>query len=139
MGASEKRWKTSKAKSSAASCLQYSFPNFPKLCCAFFFFIPRHRPSIRIDRVIQVGVAREGQLFGLKIEHLNLWKFVSHSFYTVTKVGALPNNTNSTIIFNLILLRHRGQLFFNSKVGALPNNTNSTFLVNMILLRHRGQ
>ena len=83
-----------------------------------------------------MGGAREGQLFGLKIEHLNLCKIVSHSFYTVIKVGALPNNTNSTIKMNLILLKHRGQLFFHSKVGALPNNT---IIFHLILLRHRGQ
>ena len=54
-------------------------------------------------------------MFGLKIEHLSLCEIVnnlnSHSFYAVVKEGALPNYTYSTIKFNLILLRHRGQLF----------------------------
>ena len=72
-----------------------------------------HRHSIRVDR-LTLGEAQEGQLFGLKIEHLNLRKIVnkinSHSLYIETKFGALPNYTNK---FNLILLRHRVQLSFH--------------------------
>ena len=64
-----------------------------------------------------MGGAKEGQLFGLKKKHLNFCeianKINSHSFYAVAKVGALPNYTDGTVKFNLILLRHRGQLFFN--------------------------
>ena len=56
------------------------------------------RHSIRVDRFSWVGGAKEGGLFGSKIEHLSLSKIVnkinSQSFYTVEKVGALPNYTN---------------------------------------------
>ena len=49
----------------------------------------RHRHSIGVDRLTWMGWAREGQLFGFKIEHLNLCKIFnkinSHSFDTVTK------------------------------------------------------
>ena len=58
-------------------------------------------------------LSHRGQLFAWKIEHLNLKKIVnkinSHSFYAVAKMGALPNYTNSTINFDLILLRDQGR------------------------------
>ena len=56
-----------------------------------------HRHSIRVDRLTSVEGAKEGQLFGFKIEHANLYEIInkinSHSFYAVVKVGALPNYT----------------------------------------------
>ena len=71
-----------------------------------------HRYYIRVDISTRVGGAQEGQVFGLKIKHLNLSKIVNkinyHSFHAFAKVGAIPNYTNSPIQFNLILL---GQLF----------------------------
>ena len=75
----------------------------------------------------------EGAQEGLKIEHLNLGNIVNtidyHSFYDVAKVGELSNFTNSTIELNLILLKHRGQLFFPSFLLMTDRDNLSTLIL----------